>query len=101
LSTALVYPSCFEGFGIPVLEAMWSGVPVITSSVSCLPETGGEAALYVDPSSPESIAGAMKRVQNNEDLRREMIILGHRQAENFTLEKCTDEVMRVYKKMMK
>jgi glycosyltransferase involved in cell wall biosynthesis len=101
LSTALVYPSCFEGFGIPVLEAMWSGVPVITSSVSCLPETGGEAASYVDPSSPESIAGAMKRIQDNEDLRREMIILGHRQAENFTLEKCTDEIMRVYKKLMK
>jgi glycosyltransferase involved in cell wall biosynthesis len=101
LSTALVYPSCFEGFGIPVLEAMWSGVPVITSSVSCLPETGGEAALYVDPSSPESIAAAMKRIQDNEDLRREMILLGHRQAENFTLEKCTDEIMRVYKKMMK
>jgi glycosyltransferase involved in cell wall biosynthesis len=101
LSTALVYPSSFEGFGIPVLEAMWSGVPVITSSVSCLPETGGEAALYVDPSSPEAIAGAMKRIQDNEDLRREMILLGHRQAENFTLEKCTDEIMRVYKKMMK
>jgi glycosyltransferase involved in cell wall biosynthesis len=101
LSTALVYPSSFEGFGIPVLEAMWSGVPVITSSVSCLPETGGEAALYVDPSSPEAIAGAMKRLQDNEDLRREMILLGHRQAENFTLEKCTDEIMRVYKKMMK
>jgi glycosyltransferase involved in cell wall biosynthesis len=101
LSTALVYPSSFEGFGIPVLEAMWSGVPVITSSVSCLPETGGEAALYVDPSSPEAIAGAMKRIQDNEDLRREMVLLGHRQAENFTLEKCTDEIMRVYKKMMK
>jgi glycosyltransferase involved in cell wall biosynthesis len=100
MATALVYPSCFEGFGIPVLEAMWSGVPVITSSVSCLPETGGQAALYVEPSNAEAIAGAMKRIQDNGDLRKEMIILGHAQAQNFTLEKCTSDLMQVYKKLI-
>lgn len=100
LATALVYPSFYEGFGIPVLEAMWSGVPVITSSGSCLPETGGNAPLYVDPANAEDIAVAMMRIQEHEDLRKEMTRLGHIQAQNFTLEKCTDELMKVYKKLV-
>jgi glycosyltransferase involved in cell wall biosynthesis len=100
MAKALVYPSFYEGFGIPVLEAMWTGVPVITSSGSCLPETGGNAPVYVEPSSPDSIATAMKRIQDNEDRRKEMIIRGHEQAQNFTLQKCTDELMKVYKKLV-
>jgi glycosyltransferase involved in cell wall biosynthesis len=100
MAKALVYPSFYEGFGIPVLEAMWSGVPVITSSGSCLQETGGNAPVYVEPSSPDSIATAMKRIQDNEDRRKEMIIRGHEQAQNFTLQKCTDELMKVYKKLV-
>ncbi|MBM3440663.1 MAG: glycosyltransferase family 4 protein, partial [Bacteroidetes bacterium] len=56
LATAMIYPSMFEGFGIPVLEALWSGLPVITSNISSLPEAGGDAALYVNPAHPEEIA---------------------------------------------
>lgn len=99
LSLAMIYPSFFEGFGIPVLEALWSRVPVITSSVSCLPETGGDAALYVDPASSEAIAQAMLQVYTNEELRREMIKKGWRYAQNFSLENCTRNVMEVYKKL--
>src|SRR6185295_1175161 len=53
---AMIYPSFFEGFGIPVLEALWSKLPVITSNTSCLPEVGGDAAYYVDPGNAEEIA---------------------------------------------
>src|SRR6202011_1923181 len=59
---ALIYPSFFEGFGIPVLEALWSRLPVITSSVSCLPEVGGDAAYYVNPNNAEEIAAGMKQI---------------------------------------
>jgi glycosyltransferase involved in cell wall biosynthesis len=60
---AMIYPSFFEGFGIPVLEALWSRLPVITSSVSCLPEAGGAGAYYVNPGSAEEIASGMKNIQ--------------------------------------
>lgn len=99
MSLAMVYPSFFEGFGIPVLEALSSRVPVITSSVSCLPETGGDAALYVDPSNAEQIAEAMQRIHGDLGLREQMIEKGWRHAQNFTLEGCTNEVMDVYQKL--
>ena len=100
MSLALIYPSFFEGFGIPVLEALWSRVPVITSSTSCLPETGGDAALYVDPSSAEQIAGAMQSVYDDERLREQMVAKGLQHAQSFTLENCTKQVMNVYKKLV-
>jgi glycosyltransferase involved in cell wall biosynthesis len=100
MALAMVYPSFFEGFGIPVLEALWSRVPVITSAASCLPETGGDAALYVDPSSPEQIAEAMQRVYTDEQVRKQMITKGLVHAQSFTLEKCTRNVMEVYKKLV-
>ena len=99
LATALIYPSFYEGFGLPVLEALWSKTPVITSNVSCLPETGGNAAYYVNPSSTEEIAEAMKKVFEDEGLRNDMIKKGWEHAQNFTLEKCTASVMQVYKKI--
>ncbi len=63
----MIYPSFFEGFGLPVLEALWSKVPVITSNVSCLPEAGGEGAYYVNPSSAEEIAEGMKKIYQDKD----------------------------------
>lgn len=100
MATAMVYPSFFEGFGIPVLEALWSRLPVVTSNVSCLPETGGDAAYYVDPASPEEIAQGMLRIQEDAALREEMKQKGWNYAQNFTLEKCTRPVMDVYKKLV-
>ena len=100
MSLAMIYPSFFEGFGIPVLEALWSRVPVITSYASCLPETGGDAALYVDPSSPEQIAEAMQKIYADQALRQQMIEKGMLHAQNFTVEKCTNDVMNVYKSLL-
>jgi glycosyltransferase involved in cell wall biosynthesis len=100
MTTAMIYPSFFEGFGIPVLEALWSRVPVITSNVSCLPETGGKAAYYVAPESSEAIAEAMLAIYKEEALRTKMITDGSAQAQLFTLERCATSVMNVYKKLM-
>jgi glycosyltransferase involved in cell wall biosynthesis len=96
---AMIYPSFFEGFGIPVLEALWSRVPVITSNVSCLPEAGGEGAYYVNPNSAEEIATGMKRVYSDESLAKTMIAKGWQHAQQFTQEKCAASVMNVYHKV--
>lgn len=95
-SLAMLYPSFFEGFGIPVLEALWSRVPVITSNVSCLPEAGGDGALYVNPSDASEIAQAMKRILTEPALVEEMKNKGWVHAQKFTQEKCAKEVMDVY-----
>ena len=65
----MIYPSIFEGFGIPVLEALWSRIPVITSNVSCLPEAGGGGALYVDPLNAEQMRAAVLQVSTDNNLR--------------------------------
>jgi glycosyltransferase involved in cell wall biosynthesis len=97
MATALLYPSLYEGFGIPVLEAMSGGTPVITSNVSCLPETGGDAAFYVDPGEPEEISAAMNRVAADAALRAGMIARGSVHAAKFSGDACTAAVMDVYK----
>ena len=83
---ALVYPSLYEGFGLPVLEAMACGTPVVTSDVSALPEIAGDAALLVDPRDPEAIASAMRRILGDEDLRRDLAERGSSRAAGFTWE---------------
>ena len=98
-AVAMIYPSRFEGFGIPVLEALFSKLPVITSNVSCLPETGGDAALYIDPNSPEEIAHAMNKVLLDQILVESMKVKGWLYAQNFTPEKCSSSVMDVYRSL--
>ena len=92
---ALVFPSLYEGFGFPVLEAMTCGVPVICSDVSSLPEVAGDAALLVDPFSVESICEAIVRVLADEGLRAEMVARGHLQAKRFSWERCARETLEV------
>lgn len=94
---AMIYPSFFEGFGIPVLEALWSRLPVITSNTSCLPEVGGNAVCYVNPGNTEEIAASMKKIYSNKELAAAMVEKGWQQAHNFTRQKCADAVMNVYK----
>jgi glycosyltransferase involved in cell wall biosynthesis len=93
---AMIYPSFFEGFGIPVLEALWSRLPVITSNVSCLPEAGGDGAYYVHPGSAEEIAEGMKKIYTDHSLADELKERGWLHAQHFTQEKCAAAVMKVY-----
>ncbi|HEU4554437.1 MAG TPA: glycosyltransferase family 1 protein [Chitinophaga sp.] len=97
---ALLYPSIFEGFGIPILEALWSRTPVITSQGSCFAETGGNAALYVDPLQPHTIAHAICRVMEDSALAQDMREKGWAHAQLFTPEKCAAAMMKVYEATM-
>lgn len=80
---ALVYPSFFEGFGIPIIEAMSFGVPVISSNASCLPEVAGNAAFLVNPSDTKEIANTMNELIENEALRNQLISKGKNRAKDF------------------
>ncbi len=80
---ALIYISTFEGFGIPILEGFSSGVPVITSNKSSMPEVAGDAAILVDPSSESEIVEAMRSIHSNTDLTRSLITKGHRRTKLF------------------
>ena len=82
-SEALVYPSYFEGFGIPILEAMYAETAVIASRTTSMPEVGGDAALYIDPANPEDIAHAISRLSDTQ-LREEMIAKGRIQRQKFS-----------------
>jgi glycosyltransferase involved in cell wall biosynthesis len=99
-ATALVLPSLYEGFGIPVVEAMRCGCPVIASETSSLPEVGGEAAVYCDPLEPESLAAAMRRVAEDSALRTEMTMRGQKQAALFSWERCAQETCAVYRELL-
>lgn len=81
---ATVFPSLYEGFGLPVAESMACGTPVITSEVSSMPEVGGDAALYIDPHDSDSISMAMLAVAGNTELSTQLCHRGMAQARNFT-----------------
>jgi len=92
---AFVFPSLYEGFGIPVLEAGACGVPVITSNTSSLPEIAGDAALLVDPHDVDAIAEAMRRLVTDDALRSELARRGLENVQRFSWEKCARETLAV------
>jgi len=94
---ALLYPSLLEGFGIPLVEAFASGIPVITSNTGSLPEIGGDAALYVDPTNVSSIAGAMSALATDARLHTTLVNAGRRRLSNFHPEKFASHQISVYK----
>jgi len=81
---ALVFPSLFEGFGIPIVEAMACGVPVLVSQTSSMPEVGGDAALLFNPESPEDIAASMMQIYKDEHLRSKMVKAAHLRSQLFS-----------------
>ncbi|MEA3345536.1 MAG: glycosyltransferase family 1 protein [Chloroflexota bacterium] len=95
-ATLFVFPSLYEGFGLPPLEAMACGTPVVCSRASSLPEVGGEAALYFDPTDVEEMAQAMYEVLRDGALRAEMQKRGLEQAKRFSWERTAEETMAVY-----
>lgn len=100
MAEAMIYPSIFEGFGIPILEAMSGGTPVITTNVSCMPETAGNAALFTTPNSVETLAEQMYNIATNPQLVTQLKEKGLRQAEKFSPYNCAKAVMDVYKKLV-
>ena len=94
-----VYPSAYEGFGLPPVEAMASGVPVIVSNRSCLPEVCGEAARYVDPDNDNEFLSAIAEGLDNEQWRAEAICRGLHRAKQFTWDRCTEDTVAVYRRV--
>lgn len=99
-SLAVTYVSLFEGFGIPIVEAMYSEVPVITSNTSSMPEVGGDAALYVNPFSVDSIADAMKEIYYNKDLRKTLVENAKIRRKEFTWDKSAERLWQSVEKLM-
>ena len=96
---ALVYPSAYEGFGLPVLEAMQCGTPVITSSLSSLPEVVGDAALTVDPRDKEEMARALVQLAGSRKLRGQLREFGLRRAQLFSWRETAQQTLQVYQEV--
>jgi glycosyltransferase involved in cell wall biosynthesis len=101
LATLFVYPSRYEGFGIPVLEALNSGTPVIAATGSCLEEAGGPGSIYVDPDDENELANKINTIFAHETLRKEMAENGFHYAKNFNDKKLADQLAKVYKNVLK
>jgi glycosyltransferase involved in cell wall biosynthesis len=100
-ATVFIYPSFYEGFGLPVAEALLSKTPVITANVSALPEVGGPASFYVDPNNPEELAHAITQVLSDTELRNTMINTGYEYAiQKFSPDRLTQQLMDCYKKTL-
>ena len=92
---AMVYPSYYEGFGMPILEAMAAGAPVISSDTTAMPEVGGDAVLYVQPEDIRSIARAMEKLQIDQGLRDDLAKRGKKRALSvFGWDKCAEITLR-------
>jgi glycosyltransferase involved in cell wall biosynthesis len=96
-ASAFVYPSLFEGFGLPPLEAMACGAPVVTSDTSSLPEVTGDAALLIDPRDEQSLVNALIEVVNNQPLRARLREKGIAQAGKFTWREAAEKTLRLYR----
>jgi len=94
-----LYPSLRESFGIPILEGMACGVPVITSNTSSMPEISGGAGLIVDPHKPEEITDAIEKILDNEDLRKDLCEKGIERAKKFSWKNMAHEYLKLYEEV--
>lgn len=101
LAEIFVYPSRFEGFGIPIIEALYSGIPVVAATGSCLEEAGGPDSIYVHPDDIKGMADALKQIYTDPERKKNMIEKGHSFAKRFSEEKQAEEILNIYKKLMK
>ena len=102
-ANALVFafPSLYEGFGFPILEAFSCGCPIALSGASCFPEIAGDAAVYFDPNSETDIQNKIENIITSESARRELIKKGFERKKNFSWQKCAFETAQVYEKAMR
>lgn len=100
-AVALVYPSLYEGFGLPVLEGFASGIPVISSCTTSVPEVAGDAALLVNPLSVDDIAEAMLQVVEDRELAADLTRRGLARAREFTWARCAQQTLNVYRKAVR
>jgi len=96
---AFVYPSLYEGFGLPILEAMSLGAPVITSRISSIPEITGDSALLIDPNNDGEIASALEKLWKDENLRNDFINKGKHQSAKFSWIKTAEQTLQTYKEI--
>ena len=99
-ATVFAFPSLYEGFGMPVLEAMACGTPVVTSNVSALPEVAGDAGLLVNPYAPEAIGEALAELLESAARREDLSRRGLERARRFTWPQVAEQTVRVYKQIL-
>ena len=99
LATVFVFPSLYEGFGLPPLEAMASGTPVVTSNVSSLPEVAGDAAVLVDPYDLDAIVDGLRRVVGDRTLAEELRRRGQERAREFSWTRSVERTKQVYERV--
>ena len=101
LSEVFCYPSVFEGFGIPIIEALFSGVPVITTQGSCFPEAGGSNSIYISlTNAAQEIRQAITHINSHPQLRQQMINSGYQHAQNFTDEAVYKQLITIYQQLL-
>jgi glycosyltransferase involved in cell wall biosynthesis len=101
ISSVFVFPSLLEGFGLPILEAMRRGIPVVSSNASSLPEVGGEAVRYFDPLDVDAMAAALTAVLTDEELARSLVEAGRGRAASFTWERAAEETLDSYERALR
>lgn len=99
-AVAFVYPSKYEGFGIPLLEAMYYDCPIVASNVGSLPEIGGNAGLYFNPDSPEELSSCIETVINDTNIRNDLIQKGREREKLFSWDKCAEETYSFYEEIL-
>jgi glycosyltransferase involved in cell wall biosynthesis len=99
-AAVLAYPSLYEGFGLPVLEAMTCGAPVVASNTSSLPEVAGDAALLIDPTDVQAIAGALRAVLTRPELANDLRARGLKRAAQFSWHKTALQTLAVYDRVL-